>query len=140
MEDILAIATALSDRTRLRLLLSLRDCELCVCQLVEFIGLADSTVSRHMSILKSAGLVDARKSGRWVYYKLSKTATRSASQKILDIVLRSAVDDPQVAQDANQVAEILARGGENACNSIPTLSLTAISSEEENNKQLEHQE
>jgi len=139
MEDILEVASALSDRTRLRLLLSLRDRELCACQLVEFIGLADSTVSRHMSILKSAGLVDSRKSGRWVYYKLSKTDTQSVNQEILDIVLRSIADDPLVAQDAKQIAEILARGGENACASIPKVSLASVSSVEENNKQLEHQ-
>jgi DNA-binding transcriptional ArsR family regulator len=62
---------ALSDESRLRLLFALRHGELCVCQLIALLGLAPSTVSKHLSLLRDAGLVDARKEGRWVYYRLA---------------------------------------------------------------------
>jgi|APTNR8051073442_1049403.scaffolds.fasta_scaffold00006_351 ArsR family transcriptional regulator len=62
---------ALSDPTRLRLLLALRGGELCACQLIELVGLAPSTVSKHLALLRAAGLVAARKDGRWVHYRLA---------------------------------------------------------------------
>lgn len=65
------IARALADASRLRVILILRDRELCVCQIIELLGLAPSTVSKHMQILKAAGLVDSRKQGRWVHYSLN---------------------------------------------------------------------
>jgi len=71
MRDFLAITKALSDETRLRLLLALRDQEVCLCQLVELVSLASSTVSKHMSILRQSRLVDGRKDGRWMYYRLA---------------------------------------------------------------------
>jgi arsenate reductase/ArsR family transcriptional regulator len=122
MESFLAVANALSDKTRLRLLLSLRGHELCVCQLVEFIGLADSTVSRHMSILKSAGLVDAKKTGRWVYYKLAESEAGTTATEMLDIVRLQFSDDPQFLSDARQVAEIRERGEVEICVEESTVS------------------
>ncbi len=65
-----AVARALADPTRLRVLHALGKGELCVCQITELAGLAPSTVSRHMSLLSAAGLVASRKEGRWVYYRL----------------------------------------------------------------------
>ena len=66
----MAVTKALADEQRVRMLLALRRQELCVCQIVELVGLATSTVSKHMSILKQARLVESRKEGRWMYYRL----------------------------------------------------------------------
>ncbi|MBP7831322.1 MAG: helix-turn-helix transcriptional regulator [Kiritimatiellae bacterium] len=63
---------ALSDIHRLRLLLALRRGERCVCQLIALMGLAPSTVSKHLSILRDAGWLASRKQGRWVYYRLAE--------------------------------------------------------------------
>ena len=71
MRNFMALTKSLSDRNRVRVLMFLRGGELCVCQLIEMLGLAPSTVSKHMSILYQAGLVEARKEGRWTYYRLS---------------------------------------------------------------------
>jgi ArsR family transcriptional regulator, arsenate/arsenite/antimonite-responsive transcriptional repressor len=71
MEGALHIAKALADGNRMRVIAALlRHEELCVCQIVEMLGLAAATVSRHMSILQTARLVRNRKDGRWVYYRL----------------------------------------------------------------------
>jgi DNA-binding transcriptional ArsR family regulator len=48
--------------------------EVCACKLAEQLGLAPSTVSHHMSALREAGLVHARKGGQWVYYTLDRDA------------------------------------------------------------------
>lgn len=56
---------------RLRILALLREGEMCVCQVVEILGVATSTVSEHLTELRKAGLLAERKEGRWVYYGLS---------------------------------------------------------------------
>ena len=71
MDHVLAISKALGDATRLRAVLLLREGELCVCQLIDVLGLAPSTVSKHMTLLHDAGLVTRRKEGKWHYYRLA---------------------------------------------------------------------
>ncbi len=70
MDGFIAITKALSDTNRVRALIALRSGELCVCQIIELLGLAPSTVSKHMTVLKQAGLVKNRKEERWMYYRL----------------------------------------------------------------------
>jgi ArsR family transcriptional regulator len=69
MKQALRVFGALSDENRLRMLYALRHGELCVCQVIELMKLAPSTVSKHLSILRDAGLLHSRKEGRWVYYR-----------------------------------------------------------------------
>jgi ArsR family transcriptional regulator, arsenate/arsenite/antimonite-responsive transcriptional repressor len=78
MRDVLKITKALSDESRIRALLALRNGELCVCQIVELLQLAPSTVSKHMSVLVQADLTLCRKEGRWHYYRLPAETECSA--------------------------------------------------------------
>ena len=77
MNRLLLVSRALSDESRLRVLMALSGGELCLCQLIELLGLAPSTVSKHMQLLQQAGLVDYRKQGRWRFYRLSDPETAS---------------------------------------------------------------
>jgi len=61
---------ALADPTRLRLLHLLRGGETCVCDLVDGLGAPQPTISRHLAILRDAGLVRARREGVWMHYAL----------------------------------------------------------------------
>ena len=61
---------ALADRTRLRLIQMLGDEELCVCDCVEVLKTNQPKVSRHLAYLRRAGLVSARRDGKWTYYRL----------------------------------------------------------------------
>jgi len=63
------LTKALADEHRLRIMALLYPQELCVCQILELFDIAPSTLSKHLSILKQAGLISARKEGRWVYYR-----------------------------------------------------------------------
>lgn len=65
------IHKALSDETRLRILAYLRNGELCVCELYEALGMPQSTVSHHLFLLQTAGLITGRKQGRWVLYAIN---------------------------------------------------------------------
>src|SRR4051812_8472809 len=62
---------AFSDRTRLRILNLLRGGELCVCDLIDVLGVPQAKVSRHLAYLRRAGLVQVRKAGLWSYYTLA---------------------------------------------------------------------
>jgi len=69
--DFLTIVKALADENRLRVLCALRDREVCVCEITALLKLAPSTVSKHMAVLRQAHLVEGRKDGRWMYYRLA---------------------------------------------------------------------
>ena len=71
MQTELQLFKALSDSTRLRmLLLLLNNGELCVCDLMESLQIPQSTASRHLALLRSAGLVDGERRGTWMYYQV----------------------------------------------------------------------
>jgi ArsR family transcriptional regulator len=61
---------ALADRTRLRLLNLIADKEICVCYFVDILGISQPKISRHLAYLRRAGIVAARRQGRWMHYRL----------------------------------------------------------------------
>lgn len=63
----------MGDSTRLRIVILLLERELCVCDILAVLRLPQSTVSRHMARLKSAGLVMDRREGKWVHYRLEES-------------------------------------------------------------------
>jgi ArsR family transcriptional regulator len=71
MKKIAHVFKALSDETRLRILSLLGEGELCVCDLMEILDLPQSTVSRHLAYLRNADLVEDRRQGVWMYYRLA---------------------------------------------------------------------
>ena len=115
MRDFLAVMNALSDENRLRILLTLRDRELCLCQIVEMLSLATSTVSKHMSILQQARLVNARKEGRWTFFRLVGTDSPEAARKVSELVITSLANDQTVREDAKRIEKILKLNPEELC-------------------------
>ena len=71
MEEKTKIFKALSDFNRLRILKALQSKILCACEIKELIGLANSTISQHLKILKNAGFVVENKSGKWINYLIN---------------------------------------------------------------------
>ena len=69
MTTLTTITHALSDINRVRLLVACMNKERCVCQLVELIDLSNASISKHLGVLKQAGLLESRKEGRWVHYQ-----------------------------------------------------------------------
>lgn len=106
MHEVIDIAKALGDESRLRALLALRDGELCLCQIIDVIGLAPSTVSKHLSILHRAGLVQRRKEGKWHYYRLADRDASPVARRALRWVTDSLSDDPDVAADADALERV----------------------------------
>ena len=99
------ITKALADENRVRILMALngRD-ELCVCQLIDMLQLAPSTVSKHLFILRNARLILGRKEGRWMYYRLNGEADAGVVKEALDWVARAVAEDPVIHQDKARLA------------------------------------
>lgn len=89
---------ALSDETRLRILVLLRTGELCVCDLMGILDLPQSTVSRHLAYLRNAGLVDDRRQGVWMFYSLA-VADPSFERDLLALLDRQLAQTPQAQKD-----------------------------------------
>ncbi|MEF8788258.1 MAG: metalloregulator ArsR/SmtB family transcription factor [Planctomycetota bacterium] len=113
--DVADVARALSDESRLRALCALEDRELCVCQIVEFLGLAPSTVSKHMSTLRDAGLVESYKDGRWVHYRLPEGDAPSPACRAREWALESLRGTSTIREDERRLEEILEMDAEELC-------------------------
>ncbi|MBI5248720.1 MAG: winged helix-turn-helix transcriptional regulator [Desulfomonile tiedjei] len=107
MRDFMGVTRALGDENRVRALMALRGRELCLCQIIELLELAPSTVSKHMSILKQARLVDTRKSGRWVFYRLAGNGAAPEVQGAIAWLCKSLERDSFIVQDDDHLQEIL---------------------------------
>lgn len=114
MNELMALTKALSDETRVRILMSLCGGELCVCQITGVFGLAPSTVSRHLSILSGAGLVKSRKDSRWVFYRVNGKAPGKVAAA-LKWVRSSLAEDPVIKRDLKSAARILKSMPEELC-------------------------
>ena len=95
---------AFSDRTRLRILSMLRPRELCVCDIVEVLGVPQPKASRHLAYLRRAGLVVARREGQWMHYSVAQP--RGAFHgKLLDCLACCFNDVPELARDAKRLGK-----------------------------------
>jgi DNA-binding transcriptional ArsR family regulator len=108
MRSTLRITKALSDIQRLRILMLLRKGELCVCRIIAVLGLAPSTVSKHLSILSAAALVDSRKEGRWAYYRLPHRTALKVVKPVLKWLDETLGAEDLVAKDAKKLEAALA--------------------------------
>ncbi len=115
MRQILAITKALADEHRLRIVAALKGRELCLCQIVELLGLATSTVSRHVSLLHQAQLVESRKDGRWAYFRLAHGDAPTEVQESLAVVLKAMERDRQGKADRQRLRDILKQDPEEIC-------------------------
>jgi len=101
------ITKALADANRVRVALVLRRGELCGCQLTELFELAPSTMSKHLSILYQAQLVNMRKEGRWVYYSRPGTEAAPAVRAALEWLDSSLAKEEQTLSDSKRLKEVL---------------------------------
>jgi ArsR family transcriptional regulator len=115
MREVVTIAKALSDENRVRILAILEGRELCVCQVIELLDLAPSTVSKHLSILKQARLIDGRKQGRWMYYRLADEDVPAVAKEAVRWALNGLGRDKQREKDAKHLLQILTMDPEVLC-------------------------
>ncbi len=105
----------LSDRTRLRsLLLMHREGELCVCELTHALGASQPKVSRHLAGLRDAGVVQDRRDGQWVYYRLHPGLPEWAGQ-VIEVTAHGVADQAPFCSDRTALANMPNRPGAACC-------------------------
>jgi DNA-binding transcriptional ArsR family regulator len=107
MKEYTAVLKALGDKSRARILKMLEEQELCVCQIREVLGLRQSTVSKHLSILKKAGLVQDRRNGTWIFYSLSRHRNNDFDQAQLGLMRNWLNSDPVIRSDSAKLKKVL---------------------------------
>lgn len=103
--DMELLFRALADRTRLRLLHLMGDDEVCVCFLVEALGMSQPKISRHLAYLRRAGIVTARREGKWMHYRLS-TPMDSHAATVLATVRACLTNNPDMQMDRNRLVRL----------------------------------
>ncbi|SIN70952.1 ArsR/SmtB family transcription factor [Halodesulfovibrio marinisediminis] len=97
MNNFIKITKTLSDPTRVRILGLLQGGELCVCNIVEIMGLAQPTISRHLKQCTDAGLTIGRKAGGWTHYRLATDSTDKHIITFLELLLQAVRTDGEFA-------------------------------------------
>ncbi|MBN2492296.1 MAG: winged helix-turn-helix transcriptional regulator [Planctomycetes bacterium] len=115
LDRTVTLARALGDPSRVRVLFACRRRELCVCQITALLELAPSTVSKHLSILRTAGLLESRQRGRWIHYRLAGAAASREARAALDFLFGALARDALIAADRRRLAEILALDPDRLC-------------------------
>jgi ArsR family transcriptional regulator len=95
------VCRALADRTRLRILALLGNNEVCVCHIHDSLALPQPTVSRHLAYLRKAGLVDVRRDGVWMHYRIAQ-ALDPAARKVVAAAIEALLELPTTTQDRKQ--------------------------------------
>lgn len=105
MEDKVKFFKALSDSNRLRILKMLQTKPLCVCEITNVLGLATSTVSQHLKILKEAGFILEEKEGKWVNYLINPRPPDSRITSLLTSLDFWIADQSVIIDDKKRVLE-----------------------------------
>lgn len=104
LETFETVAKAVADPSRARILKLLERGELCVCQITAVLDLAPATVSKHLAALKTAGLLQQRRDGKWIYYRLAERELNPYARSFLDILGATLKDDPTISEDLRILA------------------------------------
>ena len=106
VEEKTKIFKALSDPNRLRILKMLQTKSLCVCEITDVLQLATSTVSKHLSILKSTGFIIETKDGKWVNYLINPRPSDARISSVLSTLDFWISDDQLIISDKQKVQKV----------------------------------
>ena len=99
MRDIIKVFKALSDPARIRIIKLLEKKSMCVCELTKVLNARQPNVSRHLGILKDAGLVNCVKEGLWINYELSKDKYNKNAPGVLKLISNMLNDEQRIVED-----------------------------------------
>lgn len=114
MNDLVRTTKALADSTRVRIISALLERELCVCELCDSLEVTQSTLSTHLQVIREAGLVSARKEGKWMYYEIQPRA-RAVIEGLFKSFASSLKADAALRRDARRLGRRLSLRDNGAC-------------------------
>jgi ArsR family transcriptional regulator len=105
IDQLVSIASAMADPNRIRLLAACLDRERCVCQLVALIDLSNASISKHLGQLRDAGLLESRREGRWVHYRIPDEP-ESIVRDALSMTRAHSMNDEKIRLDQRTLMNI----------------------------------
>lgn len=114
MKQLAAVARALAEPNRIRILAALRGGELCVCELCDALALSQSTLSTHLRVIRQAGLVTARRQGKWMYYAVAPDSAALVTG-LFSLFDGSLKGDRRLAADVKRLSKRLAQRTDGEC-------------------------
>jgi ArsR family transcriptional regulator, arsenate/arsenite/antimonite-responsive transcriptional repressor len=114
VKELVLTAKAFADPSRVRILMALRGQELCVCELCDALNVTQSTLSTHLQVIRKAGLVTARKQGKWMYYAIAPSA-KPVVRSLFQSFAETLKADAKLRHDAKKLRERLALRDHGAC-------------------------
>ena len=121
LRDYESVLKAVADPTRVRILKILAGGEMCVCQVIAILSLGQSTVSKHLFLLRAAGLIKDRRDRKWVHYSLDRGSDSPYATRMLRNLQGWLNDDPIIAKDRERSAMARAIGPVAICERNMTL-------------------
>lgn len=106
MKDFIKVMKALRDPNRVKIVKMLQHGELCVCEIQEALGVAQPTVSKHLKILETAGLLRCRKEGLWAYYRLDDGNNSPYAATVLGNLKHWLEDTPEIREMVEKLPAI----------------------------------
>ena len=106
MKNLTKIFKALSDQNRIRIMKMLEEKELCLCEISKVLRLANSTASKHLSILRDAGLIVDYKEGKWVNFRLAQASESMYVREIQKLIKEWLPDDETIRADRKQLLSV----------------------------------
>lgn len=107
LEAFYIVSSAVADPNRVRILKLLERGELCVCQITVVLDLAPATISKHLGLLKSSGLVQQRREGKWIYYRLAEYDLNAYARPFLTLLKNALHNDTTLANDNRLLDQVL---------------------------------
>jgi ArsR family transcriptional regulator, arsenate/arsenite/antimonite-responsive transcriptional repressor len=104
--DYVNVFKALSDPNRIRIVKMLSERELCMCEVREVLDLSNSTVSKHLTILRDAGLILDSKDGKWVNFQLNNKSEQKFVRSLLGLIKNSFDDDEAIQDDTKKLPKV----------------------------------
>jgi len=98
MKNFVEVMKALRDPNRVKIVKMLQHGELCVCEIKAALGIAQPTVSKHLKILEAAGLLDSRKEGLWVHYRLNNGGSSPYAATVLGNLKHWLEQSPEIKE------------------------------------------
>jgi ArsR family transcriptional regulator len=128
------ITRALSDENRVRILMALRHHSFCVCEITAFLDLSPSTTSKHLSVLRQARLIEGRKEGKWVYYRLADSdGSYGMAKDAIEWAVRSIGSCQEMRRDEEGIKQILESerekygvDGEHVCDEFHSIAVHSL--------------
>ena len=106
MRELIKVFKALGDKNRLRILKMLQQKKMCVCELSAALGITRPSVSRHLGLMKDAGLVQDERKGQWIDYSLSKDTINEYAPVIQSHLNEWINDDPKIRDDIKKIKKL----------------------------------